>query len=102
RVLLARRPRFLLFGESDRTLDSTYDVDAVAGDPPAALDNLAKLAGLDLVDLRDSARAGEWGRVESLERHANEELERRLHESWRQAAITVRLRFDETLLRILV
>jgi predicted ATP-dependent endonuclease of OLD family len=102
RTVFAMRPTVLLFGENDRTLSSAYELEEVAHDPSAALGNLAGLAQLDLVAVRDAARTGEWGRVESLVRSANEELERLFHESWRQAAITLRLRVDGTVLRLLV
>jgi energy-coupling factor transporter ATP-binding protein EcfA2 len=101
-TVFSMRPEFLLFSEDDRTLNSTYELDEVAHDPPAALGNLAGLAQLDLVAVRDAARASEWGRVESLVRGGNEELERVFHESWRQAAMTLRLRVDGTVLRLLV
>jgi energy-coupling factor transporter ATP-binding protein EcfA2 len=102
RIAFSMRPEFLLFSEDDRTLNSTYELEEIAHDPPAALGNLAGLAELDLVDLREAVRAGEWGRVEALEQSANAELERLFHESWRQAAITLRIRVDGTVLRLLV
>jgi hypothetical protein len=105
-TLLPRRPEFLLFDEEDRTLNSTYELGDVADDPPSALANLASVAQLDLVALRDIARAGDLGVVEAMERAANETLERLFHESWRQASITLRLRVDTSgdsvVLRLLV
>ncbi len=51
-------PRVKLFDFDDRDVTSEYDLDGVAEDPPAALMHLAKLAGLDLVALRDEVLAG--------------------------------------------
>jgi hypothetical protein len=102
RTILPMRPAFLLFGEDDRTLNSAYELEEVAHNPPAALSNLAGLASFDLIAVRDAARAGEWGRVESLVKDANEAFERLFHESWRQAEITLRVRVDGTVLRLLV
>jgi len=102
RIVFPRKPDFLLFGEADRTLDSTYDLQLVGDDPPPALANLADLADLNLPTLREAARQGDYGRLESLLRAANERLEGLFRESWRQAAITLRLRADEAVLRLLV
>lgn len=91
-ILAPRRPRFLEFDEDDRDLQPDYDLTAVAADPPAALDNLVALAGLDLQQLLAAVQRGDGGEIETLEDHANEELRRVFTEAWRQSPVTVRLR----------
>ena len=48
RKLWARLPDYLIFGDEDRNLKSSYSWTEIAADIPDALENLAKIAELDL------------------------------------------------------
>lgn len=101
-ILFDRQPTFLLFGTAERNLRSDYDLSEAADDPPVALRNLAQLAGLDLVQMRETVAGGDYGVVEALTEAANTRLREIFEESWRQAGVTLRLRMDESVLRVLV
>lgn len=102
--LAARRPRFLLFGEDERTLLSEYELinDVPSLPPTAALRNLAALAGLDLEAVATAIQQEDIGLVDTLTQQANERLAGRFRVSWRQSDVTVRFRIDETILRLLI
>jgi len=102
--LARRRPRFLLFEEDERTLQSEYDVvtDVPSLPETAALRNLAALAEFDLEAVSAAVQAEDIGLVETLTRQANERLADRFRVSWRQSEVTVRFRIDETTLRLLI
>jgi len=74
RRLIERMPRLLWFTDDDRNLLTTYDLSAVANEPPAALANLASLAGLDLIAVHDAIQAGDYALKETLLRKANTRL----------------------------
>jgi hypothetical protein len=82
-ALAPRVPRFVRFGQEARDLQNGYDLSKVAEEPPTALNNLAELAGLDLIELRDKIRAEETGTVQDLIDNANETLRVRF-EAWSQ------------------
>jgi hypothetical protein len=102
RVLDARGAKFLLFGDEERNLKSDYELTEVADAPPKALANLARLAGLNLATLRDAVGSGDWGHAESLLEGANKALATAFADAWKQSGVTVRLRSDASLLRILI
>jgi hypothetical protein len=102
--LAARRPRFLLFGESERTLNSEYDLinDVPSLSATAALRNLASLAQFDLEAVAAAVQEGDIGLVDTLTQHANDRLSERFRLSWQQSDVTVRFRIDESTLRLLI
>lgn len=73
-TLWNRTPDFVLFGVDERSLQSEYDLTAVATDPPAALRNLAQLADLDLVALRALIASNETGTIRYRIDEANQRL----------------------------
>jgi hypothetical protein len=88
RAMAQLRPRFLFFDALERDLLTEYDLVEVATEPPAALANLARLGGLNLVELRDLLAAGESGEV----KHELEQTNRRLKEAckvWTQEEVAV-------------
>jgi hypothetical protein len=100
--LKPRVPPFLWFGERDRVLQSEYDLSLDPTTYSAALLNLSILAGLDLVNLRSSLLDRDYAAAETLLAKANAKLVEAFTAAWGQSAVSVRLRTDETLLRLLV
>lgn len=95
-------PRFVMFGETERNLRSSYNLEEVADDPPAALRNMADLADLDLGKLRDAYLADDPGAVTTATENANETLQERLNLAWKQSDIVVRMPLDGGTVRLLV
>jgi len=101
-TLLARRPRFLTFGESERDLRSEYDLsryDDLGFTPeegegletlPAPLGNLARLAQLDLRELVRLIGEDDSASYISLIDRANARLAK-IFEAWSQGRVTVRI-----------
>ncbi len=87
-LLSLKVPDFVLFGESDRSLASTYDI-ATESDQPA-LANFARLAGLDLASLRGAIATGNVGSIETQLERANARLRREFQERWSQSAVAPR------------
>ena len=99
-TLSQRIPYFLFFADEDRSLRDAYDLNT---DPfPRALANLARLAGLDLHDLRHAVNEQDHGKIETLELKANDRLRQIFEEQWSQSRVSVRIRVDGTVLHILV
>jgi predicted ATP-dependent endonuclease of OLD family len=98
-ILFSRLSRFLPLDEQERALDSQYDLDVAAANPPAALENLAKLAGLDLVDLHDTITRNDTGDVVRILTEANARLAEEFT-AWTQYPIEVRFDNDGSILRI--
>ena len=101
-ILFDRQPEFVLFGNAERSLQSDYDLNTNADEPPVALRNLAKLAKLDLSAVRDAIHAADFGLAEHLEEQANKRLAEVFGEAWRQSGVSPRVRLDGSVLRILV
>ncbi|MFN8224253.1 MAG: AAA family ATPase [Gaiellales bacterium] len=89
--LMDRRPHFLFFGDQERDLRTDYVLSEVVASPPPALDNLARLAGLDLAFLHNLVSDGDTGTAVDVLEQANRRL-REAFEAWSQA--TTRVRFD--------
>jgi predicted ATPase len=98
-----RAPNFLLFGDSDRSLLSEYDIQGdVAANPPQAFKSLARLAHLDLVELLTAINAADHGHVVTLQNRANRQLAAHFQRSWRQSIVTVELNIQGTVVKILI
>lgn len=97
-ILRTRLPEFLLFGEAERNLLGTYDLNAEDGQP-VALRNLGALAGLDF-DVLKGAINNDVGTAESMVEDANARLKADFEESW-GSDIYLRLRTDDAILRVL-
>lgn len=99
-VLWARAPAFVRFDDEARLLESEYDLNQRADDPGSALRNLAALANVDLVALRDAMTRGETGTVRDLREDANRVLAERFAAWHQEPAVRVTLENDSSLLRI--
>ncbi|WP_181427478.1 AAA family ATPase [Curtobacterium sp. MCPF17_011] len=96
-----RTPAFLLFGESDRALRSTYTFDeSLAQNAPGALANLAATAGLDLEQLHEYHASNDVTRRQTALNRGNKRLEEFFRGAWRQSDLSVQLSLDGDLLRI--
>lgn len=100
-ILYKRRPRVIPFLPSERDLRYAYDLSVHAESPPPALANIAALAELDLEAVLAARTSGTYGRVEGLLDPANDELKRAMS-TWSQSSVSLRLRADENVLRLLV
>lgn len=102
RLLYQRKPRFILFDEEARGLQSTYDLGKVSSQPPRALDNLTRVAKLDLGELMAALDLNDEGRVETILEAANDNLKNVFSTVWSQANVAVRLRVTGNVLHVLV
>lgn len=98
-ILGARRPQFRLFTAEDRLIESTYAIDTFAN-PPRALANLARLADLDLIQLRDAADSEHAGRRATLLTKANDRLCEQFRGLWPQHDLTAFLQYNHPNLEI--
>jgi predicted ATP-dependent endonuclease of OLD family len=101
RILGERRPRFLLFGDDERSLDNTYELSELES-PTRALQNLARLAELDLSELAAALRQERRGEVQGLRDRANRTLSGFFRENWRQTGLAVELSVSGTDLELYV
>lgn len=99
-ALWRRCPDFLRFDDETRQLASEYDLTTSAASPGAALRNLAELANLDLVALRNAIQRGETGTVRDLREAANRVLEERFSVWHQHPQVRVSLENDGPILRI--
>lgn len=94
-------PDVVMFTEADRTLASTYTLDdALLGDVPIALANLARLAGLDLSALTQAVQTGQVSRRDTIKNKANITLANYFKNAWQQSDLKVELNVENKLLRI--
>jgi ABC-type transport system involved in cytochrome c biogenesis ATPase subunit len=101
KTLWSRTPDVVMFTEADRTLASTYTLDdALLGDVPVALANLARLAELDLNALVQAVLSGQVSRRDTIKNKANIALSSYFKEAWQQSDLRVELNVEGKLLRI--
>lgn len=94
-------PDVVMFTEVDRTLASTYTLDdALLGDVPTALANLARLAGLDLNALTQAVQTGQVSRRDTIKNKANITLANYFKNAWQQSDLKVEVNVENKLLRI--
>lgn len=106
-ILMNHIPKFLLFEDSDRNLESLYDINTFFRDKnsipiPPALKNLADAGQLDLLDLYNARIKKDAGRIETILEKANEKLNEIMQNAWTQAKISVKLRFDSSQFHVLI
>ncbi|TNM37697.1 hypothetical protein FHP29_18110 [Nocardioides albidus] len=94
-------PDVVMFTEADRTLASTYTLDdSLLADVPAALANLARLAGLDLNALVQAVQTGQVSRRDTIKNKANIALADYFKKAWQQSDLKVELNVETNILRI--
>lgn len=103
-ALWERRPRFVLFTEGDRFLQTSYALhdESLRNTPPAALANLLKLGGTSTHDLFSILSSGDKTRIKTKLRQVNETLKQRIRPAWRQAELTIEIANESTVIDILV
>lgn len=102
-LLWSRTPEFLLFGEGDRTLSSSYTFDeSLLANIPPALSNLVNMAGLDLSMLFEYHRSEDFGPRNTVIMQANARLRETFKTRWKQSHLSVRIEIDGNLLRIMI
>ena len=94
-------PDVVMFAEVDRNLETTYLLDDnLVNDTPAALANLARLAGLDLKELVQAVQTGQISRRDTVKNKANIALAAHFKEAWQQSDLKVELNVENNVLRI--
>lgn len=99
RALYEIAPNIEFFDEADRTLASTYAIsEELLAAVPAALNNLAVMAELDLAALWRAMATDDEGERETLIVAANQVLATKFAASWKQSNIAVVLKTEATTL----
>ena len=94
-------PDLAIFDERARDLWSTYELnDDLLAELPPALDNLARLAGLDLNSLVDAVKTGQVSRRDTLKNQANQQLATYFEGAWKQSTRKVELNVEGSTLRV--
>jgi ABC-type cobalamin/Fe3+-siderophores transport system ATPase subunit len=101
RRLYAASADILLLSDEDRSLNSTYALsDEIVANPPAALRNLAEMAGLSLGQLWLTVNNGDEGARETHVEKANQVLAEKFKSAWKQSTLTVQLKIEGTVLAV--
>ena len=87
-VLESRCPQVRVLRDNDRELRSSYAFDEFES-PPAPLENLLKLAGVEWSELKEAASEAGNPVLADLIKRGNRRLEKRLRGSWKQADVSI-------------
>lgn len=99
--LWSATPDLAMFDERARELRSTYELnDELLADLPPALDNLARLASLNLAELVEAVKTGQVSRRDTLKNMANKTLATYFESAWNQSNRTVELNVESSTLRV--
>lgn len=99
--LWSATPDLAMFDEGARELRSTYELnDELLATVPPALDNLSRLAGLNLGDLVEAVKTGQVSRRDTLKNLANQTLSAYFEGAWKQSNRTVELNVEGSTLRV--
>ncbi len=90
RILDEREPQVRVLRESDRQLQTSYQFEEFE-EPPAPLENLLSLAEVSWSELKAAAATPGNPVLQTLQKRANRNLEKRLHGSWRQSKVSIEL-----------
>ncbi len=101
-VIYGRLPKVLFFSNQERILEGSYDIPSLSSEIPVALDNLAKIANLNLRELARAHAEDDTPSITKMKNQANQELQKRFEESWSQSGIHVTLEIRNDNLEILV
>lgn len=101
-AVMARIPKILFFSNDDRLLEGSYNVESVAQTAPPALDNLAKVADLDLREFARAIIENETPTIAKLKEKANDELKKRFQETWSQSGVHVAFEVHNNEIQVLV
>src|SRR5205085_11316867 len=98
----ARIPKILFFSNDDRLLQGTYQVEELADTVPPALENLARVAGIDIRAFIRAINADDAPEIAKLKSKANDELKKRFDENWSQSGVHVAFDFLNKEIQVLV
>lgn len=101
-ILSQKIPQILIFDEEQRSLLSTYNLSQQAQSPPAALQNLAIIADLDLIALNNAITQADQAKVETLKNRANDRIADFVRGKWSQSSVKVSLSLQQFTLHILI
>lgn len=91
RSIKDRVPKILFFSNDERLLEGSYDTETLSEPYPPALENLTKVAGIELRDLVNAVKSDDAPTIARLKSKANDELRRRFDENWSQSGVHVAL-----------
>lgn len=102
--LSARVPDFVVFSEENRTLETVHEMslDQLRQDPPPALRDLLRIAGVTLAELWQHTANGDTSSRESLLEVGNARLLEFFGQAWNQSNVSVRLNTNSSRLELLV
>ena len=100
-ILSERKPKFVFFSEENRNLKSSYALGQLESNTHKALENLLKVAKLDLQKLIGFIKENDIGQKEKLLESVNARLKEFFLSNWNQSKVWVRIAADETKLSIL-
>ncbi|WP_081843315.1 AAA family ATPase [Mycolicibacterium neoaurum] len=100
-ILWGRSPEILLFSDDHRLLASSYDLTAeIVDTPPAALDNICRMAELSLAELWKAINNGDEGARETLIELANQTLQSKFAQAWNQSNVAAHMKINGVSLEI--
>jgi len=89
-VLNEREPQVKVLRDADRQLETSYEFEA-HDEPPTPLENLLSLAEVSWSELKGAAATPGNPVLQTLQKRANRNLEKRLRGSWRQSKVSIEL-----------
>lgn len=102
KTIFARMPKILFFSNDDRLLEGSYHIDNLSESIPAALDNLANVANLDLKRLIEAVNDDDTPIIAKLKDKANDELRARFDKVWSQSGVHVAFDVHNREIQVLV
>lgn len=102
--LKAIAPDFILFSEQDRALNTNYELanDELRANPPRALSNLLKIAGITVDQIFQTISTGDTTKNKSMLKAANKRLAENLEQYWQQRKLSLTIDTDATTLQVLI
>lgn len=100
--MIERLPVILFFKEDDRDLRSEYEIPDLVNGVPSALNNLLKIADVDVRELLSAHSSGKSDVLTTIEHAANRKLESEFQESWNQSGVhvSIRIQADNLLVQV--
>lgn len=101
-AISARVPRFVLFTDEDRALETSYEIRPEQRNLAPAVDRLLELAGLDVDDMWSYIQTDDSSQRETALERANERLREIFDRTWNQSKVTVRFNMYGTRLEVML
>ncbi|MBO9575798.1 MAG: AAA family ATPase [Sphingobium sp.] len=101
-AVFGRMPKILFFSNDDRLLKGSYGLEELAEDVPAALENLSKVANIDIKEFIGAIRDDDAPAIARIKSKANVELKKKFDENWSQSGVTVALDVLNRQIQVLV